>query len=177
MEAGLVIFAKDMSSSAKHLLIDSREFVEQSLEIHDKILASLLPGLAGLLTSSDRELWYQLLGGHFRGDAPMLRLKIKGVLDVRCQRCLEEMEYAVDVSRDFVLVPAESAIPEDEIEDDTADYLVANCKLDVLALVEEELLLSLPFVLAHEDNCGEAAAFVMTERASPFRVLEKLRQT
>jgi uncharacterized protein len=166
------------STLPQALFIDGFEFSKQSLEIHDKIRASHLPGLMDIVTSGDGEVEFCLLGGFFGGDKPMLRLQVQGALNVRCQRCLGELRYRVEVSRDFVLVARESAIPEDELEDDTVDYLVASRNMDVMALLEEELILSLPIVLAHEGGCGvdQQAALSKAARPNPFQVLEGLKK-
>lgn len=158
--------------------IDGFEFSKQSLEIHDKIRTSHLPGLMDIVSSEDGELEFRLLGGYFDGDKPMLRLQVKGALDVCCQRCLGELRYQVEISKDFVLVAYESAIPEDELEDDAVDYLVASRNMDVMALLEEELILSLPIVLAHEGGCGvdQQAMLSKAARPNPFQVLEGLKK-
>jgi uncharacterized protein len=86
------------------------------------------------------------------------------------------MVYPVDIARTFTLVADESALPEEEFEDDEVDYLVADPKLDVEALVEEEVLLSLPLSLRHENGCAEEVASVMVGKPNPFQVLEGLKK-
>jgi len=129
-----------------------------------------------MLPDGGGELEYRLFGGRFGRDRPMLRLQVVGVLNVRCQHCLGEMKYPVDISKDFVMVADESAIPEDEFDDDEADYLVADRKLNVAALVEEEILLSLPLVLRHESGCSGEPVPASTGKPNPFQVLEGLRK-
>jgi uncharacterized protein len=157
-------------------LIDSLEFAKQSLEIHDKIRASNLPGLEDVMFSGHGELEFRVVGGRVGRDRLGLRLEVKGSLGVQCQRCLEEMDYTVDIARTFTLVADESALPEEEFEDDEVDYLVADPKLDVEALVEEEVLLSLPLTLRHENGCAEVGVSVSVGKPNPFQVLEGLKK-
>ena len=160
---------------SKRHLIDSLEFAKQSLEIHDKIRASNLPGLKDVLFSGRGELEFRVVGGRVGRDKSGLKLEVKGALGVQCQRCLEEMDYVVDIARTFALVADESALPDEEFEDDEVDYLVADSKLDVEALVEEEILLSLPLALRHENGCSGEAASVQVGKSNPFQVLEGLK--
>jgi len=164
------------STLSKRHFIDSLEFAKQSLEIHDKIRASNLPGLKEVLFSGRGELEFSVVGGRLGRDKPMLRLEVKGSLGMQCQRCLDEMDYAVDIARTFALVADESALPDEEFEDDEVDYLVADPKLDVEALVEEEVLLSLPLALRHENGCAEEVASAVVGKPNPFQVLEGLKK-
>lgn len=160
----------------EHHCIDSYEFAKQSLEIHGKIRASNLPGLQGVLYSGQGELVYRIRGGRPERDKLTLKLEVNGMLEVMCQRCLNAMEYPVNLTRTFVLVADESAIPEDEFEHDEVDYLVANPELDVEALVEEEFLLSLPLTIRHENGCADDIFPATNGKPNPFKVLERLKK-
>lgn len=156
--------------------IDSLEFAKQSLEIHDKIRASNLLGLEDVLHSGRGEFEFRVVGCRIGRDKSGLRVEVKGVLGVQCQRCLEEMDYAVDFTRTFALVADESALPEEEFEDDEVDYLVADSRLDLGALIEEEILLGLPLAIRHEESCTGGGASVSVVKPNPFQALEGLRK-
>jgi uncharacterized protein len=157
------------------VLINSLEFAEQSLEIHDKIRASNLPGLQDVLFSDRGELEYRLVGRRAGRERLSLRLKVHGTLDLICQRCLGEMAYPVEVDRYFELVKDESAVPESDMDDDEIDYLVVDTKLDVAALLEQEILLSLPLALRHDGECSADGFQAKEQKPNPFRVLEGLK--
>lgn len=157
------------------MLINSLEFAEQSLEIHDKIRASNLPGLQDILFSDRGELEYHLVGRRAGREKLSLRLKVNGTLDLMCQRCLGEMAYPVEVDRYFELVKDESSVPESDMDDDETDYLVVDPKLDVIALVEQEILLSLPLALRHDGECNANEFQASEVKPNPFRVLEGLK--
>lgn len=157
------------------VLINALEFAEQSLEIHDRIRASKLPRLQDVLFSDSGEIEYRLVGECPVLGKHSLRLKAHGTLELICQRCLGKLTYPVSIDRHFVLVVDDSALPESDLEDDEVDYLVADPKLDVVALVEEEILLALPLALRHEDECVVAVNNTNPQKPNPFRVLEGLK--
>lgn len=160
----------------EHHYIDCYDFAKQSLEIHGKIRASNLPGLQQVLSTGLGDLEFSVKGDRPERDKPRLQLVVRGKLEVMCQRCLVDMEYPVNLTRTFILVADESAIPEDEFDNDAVDYLVADPKLDLEALVEEEVLLSLPLALRHENGCSDEAYSAATEKPNPFKVLEGLKK-
>jgi uncharacterized protein len=114
-------------------------------------------------------------------DQLWLDLKASLMLPMQCQRCLNPVLEAVQAERSFLFVADEAAAQalDDEVED---DVLVISRDFDALALVEDELILSLPLVPLHElcpeslpmsvaDPAFEAAA----ERPNPFGVLASLK--
>ena len=65
----------------------------------------------------------------------------------------------------------EEELTQEEIEDDTRDFLPAQSELDVVALIEDELILDLPSAPRHE-TCALPDAGQGTGRVSPFSVLK-----
>lgn len=157
------------------LLINSLEFAKQSLEIHDKILASNFPRLRDLLFSGQGEIEFRLAGGSDSRGRLVLNLVAGGTLEMACQRCLGRLDYPLAINRRYELVADESVLPESDIEDDEVDYLVADPKLDVLALVEEEILLALPLSVRHENDCTGGSVGQGVQKQNPFSVLEGLK--
>jgi uncharacterized protein len=114
-------------------------------------------------------------------DQVWLDLKAELSLPMQCQRCLAPVLQTVQAERSFRFVADEAtaAALDDEAEE---DILVLSRDFDALALVEDELILSLPLVPLHEvcpeivpmsvaDPAFEAAA----ERPNPFGVLAGLK--
>ena len=85
---------------------------------------------------------------------PAIAIEIEGAVPVTCQRCLGDFPLAVD--QRTVAVLARSEKEADEL-DATSDHevLVADHALDAVALVEDELLLTLPYAPVHESDCSE----------------------
>jgi len=115
----------------------------------------------------------------------LMRGALRATLHVRCQRCLEGMDLAIEAAPWFILARSEKR--QDMLEDEP-DILVADKPLSLSGLVEDELLLALPMVPMHELSRCPARAHVAagvdsgakpTEEArkSPFSVLSRLKKT
>ena len=100
-----------------------------------------------------------------------------------CQRCLAPVEVSVNSNNTLQLV--ESAdLPEDDLDDPEAPECIQGSKrFDLAGLVEDELILALPYVPRHDvcpalpDALLQAPEAVETrEKPSPFAALEALRK-
>ncbi len=161
--------------TAQHI-INSLEFARKSLEIRDTIAHSDLQRAKDLLTPETKNLNWRLFGDVSADKTARLHLSITGNIGVPCQRCLEPMMMALNISAEFILVKDESEIPpeEDDIEDH--DYLVAEAEMDVLQLVEDEILLALPYAPKHEINdCAVKAEVNELKAPNPFAALRDLK--
>jgi uncharacterized protein len=110
-----------------------------------------------------------------------LDLRASVQLPMQCQRCLTPVLETVEAERSFRFVADEAtaATLDDEAEE---DILVLSRDFDALALVEDELILSLPLVPLHE-MCPQAVPMSAVdsefeeaaERPNPFGVLAGLK--
>lgn len=104
----------------------------------------------------------------------MLRLTASGVLSLACQRCLEAVPFGLDIESLLELVPEGAEMSQEELEDDSRDFLPVVRDLDVAELVEDEILLALPVAPRHE-RCGLPGAAEAGERSNPFSALAELK--
>jgi uncharacterized protein len=114
-------------------------------------------------------------------DQIWLDLRASVQLPMQCQRCLTPVLETVEAERSFRFVADEAtaAALDDEAEE---DILVLSRDFDALALVEDELILSLPLVPLHE-MCPQAVPMSAVdpefeeaaERPNPFGVLAGLK--
>jgi uncharacterized protein len=88
------------------------------------------------------------------GPQPYLRLAIHGSAWLACQRCLAPYEQAFNVDATYRIVESEAQADEFPLDDDELDVIVGSKHFDLIDLIEEELLLSLPLVPRH-DVCPE----------------------
>jgi uncharacterized protein len=120
---------------------------------------------------------------HFGTDEEGRRL-LSGTLHARvkvsCQRCLRDMDLDLDCPLHLLVFDTEQEV---EAVPETQDAVaLTEAGLDVLALIEDELLLSLPMVPMHADiNCNQALNALRqgstvegTSAAKPFAVLAGL---
>jgi uncharacterized protein len=154
--------------------IDSVDFARNGKEMRGEIAVSALSRLSDMLAKSDGSLTYIVRGYHEEG-RDMLEVDLHGACTLRCQRCLGELEYPVNLVSRLWLLPADR-LDEAEEDDDEMDAIEAEPRLDVLALIEEELLLGLPFAPMHTEGECVPAASDLQQKASPFAVLAGLKK-
>lgn len=128
---------------------------------------------------------YVLIGQLNASGRPQLVLQVQAKLLLECQRCLGPMVLSVDKRTAFDLVRSEADLGEESFDEDSLDEpekIVGSRQFNVLDLIEDELILEVPYVPRHElctdmaetesedseDDIGE-------ERPSPFAVLEQLK--
>lgn len=110
-----------------------------------------------------------------------LHLQATATVPLTCQRCLGPVDTPLEVDRWFRFV-ADEAAAEAQDDDCEEDLLALEPRPDMLAVLEDELLMSLPLVPMH-DTCpepvplGDAAPDVEAdqERPNPFAQLARLR--
>lgn len=108
-----------------------------------------------------------------RGEA-LLSLQVAGRIPLACQRCLAAIPFDLDIDSLLELVPEGEEMSQEELEDDTRDFLPVVRELDVAGLVEDEILLALPVAPRHE-KCSLPGAADADERVNPFSVLAGLK--
>jgi len=153
---------------------DAFAFARDGRVLEGTLPVSELERLHDLLVEVAGEVSFRLRG--FKGERgePMLQLEISGVLPLACQRCLDAVPFDLDVNSLLELVPEGAELSEDELEDDTRDFLPVERELDVAELVEDEILLALPVAPRHE-KCGLPGAADAGERINPFAALSGLK--
>lgn len=108
-----------------------------------------------------------------------LHLTISARVARECQRCLQPVLLPLEVDREMLFVDDEATAAELDAEAEE-DVLVASAQFDLLALVEDELLLALPIVPRH-DACPAPLQAPATDtheepRANPFAALAALKR-
>ncbi|MBI4808102.1 MAG: DUF177 domain-containing protein [Nitrosomonadales bacterium] len=153
--------------------IDSVDFARNGKELRGETGLAELSRLVDMLARTDGMLTY-VVSGYREGDSDMLKVSLQGTCIMRCQRCLGEMAYPVEMVSRLLLLPADRL---DEVEDDDeVDAIEAESRLDVIALIEEELLLGLPFAPRHPDGECTPTTNGLQQKASPFAVLAGLKK-
>jgi uncharacterized protein len=156
-------------------VIDALEFALSAQQSSGSVPVSALPRLEDLLHDSAGTLSFRISGRRDERNRPLLDLEITGGLHLQCQRCLGLLEYPVDFSNSLLVVPA-GATPDPELEDPEApDTIEASEELDVRALIEDEVLLSLPLAPRHaEGECESRIETQHQENAAHHPAFEKL---
>lgn len=139
-----------------------------------------LENLAGELASPDGELRYRVRAG-FEGVEGARRgvvsCIIEGFVFLTCQSSFEAFRHEVRIDDRLVLVGSEAELPPIEEESDGEDFVVADPPIEVRALVEEAVMLSLPMVPRKPGAEPDARAQREgSGKPGPFEALARLRQ-
>jgi len=159
---------------ARHF-IDSLDFARQGRELRGEIAVAEMPRLREFLINPQGVVKYSVRGKVGRDGNPVLELELDGSCQLRCQRCLAEMTYPVKLATRLQLVPEDEF---DEFSDDEGemDSIAADTNLDVQGMIEEEILLSLPFAPRHPEGvCQHVAEKLNSSGKNPFLALSGLK--
>lgn len=156
-------------------VIDTAAFARERGRIEGRVPVAGLPRLADVLAEGSGEVAYSVRGSEGGNGELFLEVRAGGRLTLRCQRCLQALPFEVAVRCRFRLIEPGQSWPDDDLADDDFDAMAAERELDLLALVEQEVLLSLPLAPCHE-SCGLPEAPEVGQKASPFAALADLKR-
>ena len=159
---------------SKRVVINSLTFARGAGSLQGEIPVADLTRVHDKLVDLTGSVSYRALGRLGPRNRAQLVLQLDGVLSVCCQRCLEGIVYPVKVRSVLEFVDDEEDLTQEEIEDDAKDFLPAQSELDVVALIEDEIILDLPSAPRHE-SCALPDTGQGTEAMSPFSVLKGLK--
>ncbi|HPU79524.1 DUF177 domain-containing protein [Accumulibacter sp.] len=158
---------------SRRVVIDSQVFGREGGSLQGELPVESLRRLHDLLTDTAGRLVYRIAGAVGSSNRPQLLVEVDGVLSLCCQRCLEPVEYPLELRSLLEFVEHEGDLTQDELEDDSRDFLPQAKELDVAVLIEDEILLALPPVARHED-CVLPGGGQDSAKVSPFSVLAGL---
>jgi uncharacterized protein len=156
-------------------LLDGLE--EQPLgEVTELSTGSLVPGVVR----------YVIQGRRTKDDVSQLVMRVQANLVLECQRCLGVLTLPIDRTTVFELVRRESDLSDDEPDEEdfeAPEQIVGSPKFDLCELLEDELILEVPYVPRHT-QCPEMADLdaqadevaSREEPPSPFAVLGQLKK-
>jgi uncharacterized protein len=154
-------------------LIDGFEFATAGARQQGRWPVRELPRLRDMLASDAGEITYALEGTRDERGRPGLRLSLQGALQLRCQRCLEAMPFAVQVDEVLVLAATQAEIDAEPPDAHAPDRVLAGKEMPLRDLIEDQLILELPYAPRHE-GCAAGAGQHADERISPFAGLRGL---
>ena len=161
-------------------VVDPRQLADRGIQLTGVIAVKDMTELASMLVESGAEVLADL---NFSRDELRIRTIIgsaKATVQVQCQRCLEpgDVELAANVNL-AISYSEEKALTLPKYYD---PLVVEDDEVELLPLIEQELILSLPLVSYHA-NCsiqtsfgdGDTEASAAPERPNPFSVLASLK--
>jgi DUF177 domain-containing protein len=160
-------------------VIDSLEFAGAAKELRGKIPVAEFVRLRDCLSDTSGDVEFIVRGGRNKERRPILMLEIGSDLRLQCQRCLGTVHHRLDVRSMLLLVRPGEDLSENAEDPEAPDCIEADQQLDVGQLVEDEILLSLPFAPRHaDDGCQSAlgGSGGETRRPSSFAKLAELKR-
>ena len=157
--------------------INSLEFCRVAEQASGTTAVAEFVRLRADLHDASGELSWAFQGGRHSEGLPQLSLTVKGEVRLVCQRCLTPFTQQINADSRLVLVAdeAQAEATEERLDDESIDVIVGSTAMDLLELVEDEALLSLPLSPRHEVCPEGAEAVVNSKLESPFAILKKLK--
>jgi uncharacterized protein len=156
-------------------VIDGFEFASAGATQEGTLPLSSFPRLQDVLVSNAGEVAYTLRGVRDERGRPSLALGVRGRLQLRCQRCLGPLTHEVRAETVLVLATSQAEIDADPATADAPDRVVAGKEMAVRGLVEDELILALPYAPRHE-GCEARPEGHDRAASSPFAGLRGMMQ-
>ena len=159
-------------------LIDPLAFARDGLNLNDsRVLATFDLRLSAheFIASKDAVCHYQVKGGQDRQGRYYLNLSVTLQLQLVCQRCLGVLPFHLESNSDIVLFANEAALDNAMIQDDTLEGIVIEPLISIAALIEDEILMALPYSPRHEDCTHSGLDEINQDKPNPFSVLANLK--
>jgi uncharacterized protein len=154
-------------------VIDGFEFASAGATQRGILPVREFPRLRDLLASDAGDITYEVEGMRDARGRPSLRLEVRGVLQLRCQRCLGAMPFAVEAGTLLVLAATQAEMDAEPVDPDSPDRILAGKEMRVRDMVEDELILALPYAPRHE-HCAPGATVADQGKQRPFADLRSL---
>jgi uncharacterized protein len=169
----------EQDSAGAYRIADVFKFAAGGGVLEGELPVARLGRLSDQLSADEGVVCWQLSGSLDAEGKPRLALAVSGRLVLRCQRCLEGLDWDLTLEAALLPVRAKQDFPGDDLENDEVDAVEVGGggEFDVLSLVEDEIILALPIAPRHAD-CrmpGEAGTNGGARGQSPFAAVAGLR--
>ena len=156
-------------------LIDTRRTADRGERIDRQLTTRDLPRLRKECSTPFAPVDVSVTGVSTSLGKPGVRVSMRAQVKVPCQRCLKPLPLDLNLACAFEWVANES---EQALRDadDAWDAVIAVEQVDLLPLLEDELLLAVPFAPMHQ-ACRSGVAAGTSEKVSPFAALANLKNT
>jgi uncharacterized protein len=167
--------------------VDARKIFAQQALLEGMIPVSRMPRFCDLVAATQGDVQVAM---KFDLDESNRRI-IEGTLDTQaqviCQRCLEPMQIALHDEFRLAVVGSESK--SEGLPKSLDPWICEDIKLVLAEVIEEQLILCMPIVSYHENNCIEKLSFAVSQskrdgtaqaansegKPNPFDILKALK--
>ncbi|MDE2359980.1 MAG: DUF177 domain-containing protein [Betaproteobacteria bacterium] len=144
--------------------LDALKLARDRGVIEGTVDAHRLPRVEDLLAEGPARLDWRITGAADAMGRPALQVGLSGAVTLNCQRCLADFEWPIEQRTELLLARSEAELAALDAESGS-EVVLAGFPIDPLALVEDELVLALPFAPTHpEGACAIPADSEVTNR-------------
>lgn len=154
--------------------IDIQAFAREARALQGELPVASLSRVLDMIVEPAGSVKYRVQGRLGPRNRTQLLLQVDGTLSIRCQRCLGVISYPLKIRSVLEFIEDEEELSQEELEDDSRDFLPAQKECDVATLVEDEIILGFPVAPRHE-SCGLPVSAQEAGPESPFSVLSGLK--
>lgn len=171
-----------MSNGPIPLLVEPHKLADRAISFTGELPLAKFTRVAELLTNTAGAVQVSVAFSRDEQKHVVMQLELAAQVAMLCQRCLEEAVISVGGRYNYLIVNNNA---DSTLLSHSYDVLeVGDEPLDLLALVEDELLLCLPIVPMHpQGKCQSPAGYVEPELSAdettgsnPFSVLAQLKR-
>lgn len=162
--------------TTQSLFIDNSAFAKKNERLAGRLSLCDCPRLAGLSqTNTAQNLAETAVEYVLQGEANsigqhFLHLSLTANLSTACQRCLNPMLLQLKLDFNYMIADTDDTDVEDN---DDVDLQEPSQTMDLIALIEDEIIMAMPIAPVHEEDCG-AIVTQSGEKPNPFAVLKGL---
>lgn len=169
-----------MSSTPLPRQVDVRKLIAADAELVAREPLRSFARLADMLVADDGDVEVQLRF-HHDGRTKLIDGAVQATVAVPCQRCMQPLQLPID-SR-FTVAVVWSDEEAGRLPKQLEPYIVGEGPQDVRDLIEDELILCVPYACYHEqEDCAgqyrqepQPVPVAAEAKPNPFKVLEQLK--
>lgn len=154
-------------------VIDGLEFARTGSKLQGTWPLTDFPRLRDVLRRDTGTVAYEVEGVPEAHGRPGLRLRLTGTLQLTCQRCLEGLDFPLQLESPLLLAATQAEIDAEPLEPEGPECIVAAREMPVHDLIEDELVLAVPIAPRHQ-RCSGRVADPAAQKHSPFAGLREL---
>lgn len=143
---------------SEQAVINPLKFALEGASLDGAIAVARLDRLHDVLRKDEGAIQYSLQGGVNPEGKPTLTLSLAGSLTLECQRCLNELQFPVQLREELIVAKNEKEMDLITSAENTQECILARDNVSVPDLVEDEILLELPISARHRDCAYPARA-------------------
>lgn len=162
-----------------------RKLAQKQAEFKKDLQVSHLPRIADVVHQGEGSVAIDLAFAFNEKYQVEVVGTIKGETTLICQRCMLPMPFAIDTEVKVIITTLEQA---DQVDRQYDPFISDGDEIDLNALVQEELLLAIPFVSYHNESECQASLSSNQQNAlpdevsndskkNPFHVLSSLKKS